>query len=95
MNYQEALTKLQKWDQTHLLKYYDELTEMQQAALLQQIDETDFSNNCLEQGKYEYEYDEKSKLLTVICEYGEYGDDTVFLKEEYDTGFMSYEFELE
>lgn len=59
------------------------------------IDETVFSNNCLEQGKYEYEYDEKSKLFTVICEYGEYGDDTVFLKEEYDTGFMSYEFELE
>lgn len=58
------------------------------------IDETDFSNDCLEQGKYEYEYDEKNKLLTVICEYGEYGDDTVFLKEEYDTGFMSYDFKL-
>lgn len=43
MNYQEALTKLQKWDQTHLLKYYDELQEVQQKALLQQIEETDFS----------------------------------------------------
>lgn len=56
MNYQEALTKIQKWDQTHLLKYYDELTEMQQAALLQQIDETDFSVvECLEHGKQKQE----------------------------------------
>ncbi len=56
MNYQEALTKLQKWDQTHLLKYYDELTEMQQAALLQQIDETDFSVvECLDHGKQKQE----------------------------------------
>lgn len=56
MNYQEALTKIQKWDQTHLLKYYDELTEMQQAALLQQIDETDFSVvECLDHGKQKQE----------------------------------------
>ncbi len=52
MNYQEALTKLQKWDQTHLLKYYDELQEAQQKALLQQIEETDFSVvECLKHGQ--------------------------------------------
>ena len=52
MNYQEALTKLQKWDQTHLLKYYDELKEEQQKALLQQIEETDFSVvECMKHGQ--------------------------------------------
>lgn len=35
--------KLEKYGQQHLLRYYDELTEDQKAALLAQIDDTDFS----------------------------------------------------
>lgn len=62
---------------------------------LGRIDETYFSNKCLSQDKYSYEYDEQSKILTVVCEYGTYGDGTVHLKEEYDTGFWSGEFTLE
>ncbi|MDE5741734.1 MAG: hypothetical protein K2H90_04725 [Oscillospiraceae bacterium] len=62
---------------------------------LGRIDETYFSNKCLSQDKYTYEYDEAGKKLTVICEYGTYGDSVVRLKEEYDTGFLSKEFTLE
>ena len=65
------------------------------AKKLGTIDETYFSNKCLSQDKYTYEYDEAGKKLTVICEYGTYGDSVVRLKEEYDTGFLSKEFTLE
>lgn len=43
MNYSEAYAKLEKVGQTQLLKYYDELSDTDKAALLTQIDETDFS----------------------------------------------------
>jgi UDP-N-acetylglucosamine/UDP-N-acetylgalactosamine diphosphorylase len=43
MNYNEAYAKLEKWGQTHVLKYFEELTLEQQQQLLQQIEETDFS----------------------------------------------------
>lgn len=65
------------------------------AKKLGEIDETYFSNKCLSQDKYTYEYDEASKKLTIICEYGTYGDGFVRLKEEYDTGFWEKEFILE
>lgn len=65
------------------------------AKKLGEIDETYFSNKCLSQDKYSYEYDEAGKKLTIICEYGTYGDGTVRLKEEYDTGFWEKEFILE
>lgn len=65
------------------------------AKKLGKIDESYFSNKCLSQDKYTYEYDETSKKLTVICEYGTYGDGFVRLKEEYDTGFWSKDFTLE
>ena len=42
MTLEEAKSKLEKFGQTHVLKYYDELSEAEQKALLQQIDETDF-----------------------------------------------------
>lgn len=58
------------------------------------IDETYFSNDCLEQDKYEYKYDEANRRLTITCEYGEYGNEAVRLKEEFDTGFMSFDFNL-
>ncbi|MBR0396801.1 MAG: UDPGP type 1 family protein [Eubacterium sp.] len=48
MNYEQAEKKLEKWEQGHVLRYFDELTETQQADLLQQIEETDFSAlNCI------------------------------------------------
>lgn len=43
MNYQDALKKLEKYGQTHLLTYYDELSKDEQSNLLMQIEETDFS----------------------------------------------------
>ncbi|SCY11534.1 UDP-N-acetylglucosamine/UDP-N-acetylgalactosaminediphosphorylase [Lachnospiraceae bacterium XBB2008] len=43
MTYQEAYAKLEAIGQTQLLRYYDELSAEEQAALLAQIDETDFS----------------------------------------------------
>ena len=38
-----AKQKLQQYGQEHLLKYFDTLSETQKEALLQQIEETDFS----------------------------------------------------
>lgn len=43
MQYQEAYQRLKSYGQTHLLQYYDTLSPEQQAALLQQIADMDFS----------------------------------------------------
>lgn len=43
MNYQEAYEKLEKYGQTHVLKYYEELSGTQQEELLAQIEQTDFA----------------------------------------------------
>lgn len=43
MTYQEAYTKLEKAGQTHVLKYFDSLNEMEKEELLSQIELTDFS----------------------------------------------------
>jgi UDP-N-acetylglucosamine/UDP-N-acetylgalactosamine diphosphorylase len=43
MTYQEACDKLEKYGQTHLLQYYDELSAEGQEKLLSQINATDFS----------------------------------------------------
>lgn len=42
MSYQDALKKLEKYQQEHLLKYYEELSVGEQEKLLAQIDEIDF-----------------------------------------------------
>ncbi|MDE6709809.1 MAG: hypothetical protein K2J76_04910, partial [Oscillospiraceae bacterium] len=60
-----------------------------------EIDESYFSNKCLLQDKYTYEYDEANKKLTIICEYGTFDSGFLKLKEEYDTGFLEREFTLE
>lgn len=60
-----------------------------------EIDESYFSNKCLSQDTYSYEYDEADRKLTVVCEYGTYEDSVVSLKEEYDTGTLRWEFVLE
>ena len=53
MNYQEAVEKLEKFGQQHVLKYYDELTDAEKADLLSQIEDTDFAvlANCKNLGK--------------------------------------------
>ena len=65
------------------------------AEKIGEIDETYFSNRCIADGKYTYEYNESTKVLKIVCEYGKYGNDTVKLKPEYDTGYMDFEFQLE
>ena len=42
MNYQEAYEKLEKYGQTHVLRYYEELSGAQKEELLAQIEQTDF-----------------------------------------------------
>ncbi|MBO7514818.1 MAG: UDPGP type 1 family protein [Lachnospiraceae bacterium] len=52
MNYQEALNKLKQYgSQEHVLKYFDQLTETQQAELLKQIEATDFAPLLLAKDK--------------------------------------------
>jgi len=43
MNYQEALKKLEAFDQTHLLRFYHDLSPEEQASLLQEIEDSDLS----------------------------------------------------
>ncbi|MCR5651227.1 MAG: UDPGP type 1 family protein [Lachnospiraceae bacterium] len=43
MTHREALEKLKKYGQEHVLRFFDELSESGQAELLAQIEETDFS----------------------------------------------------
>lgn len=43
MDINTAKNKLEKFGQTHLLKYYDELSDSEKKELLTQIEETDFS----------------------------------------------------
>ena len=43
MNYENAYKLLEEKGQLHLLKYYDTLSEAEQATLLNQISEIDFS----------------------------------------------------
>ena len=42
MNYEQAKELLEKYGQTQLLKYYDELNDSQKESLLKQISEIDF-----------------------------------------------------
>ncbi len=43
MNYNEAMEKLKKYGQEHVLKYYAELQDEQRNTLIEQIDRTDFT----------------------------------------------------
>ena len=61
MTYEAACEKLQKYGQTHVMKYYDTLTEGEKISLLKQIEATDLSfiadalaqGEKLERGKIE------------------------------------------
>ncbi|MCR5675592.1 MAG: UDPGP type 1 family protein [Lachnospiraceae bacterium] len=52
MTLSQAREKLEKFGQSHVLQYWDELNEEQQEALLAQIDRTDFAvlENCAKRG---------------------------------------------
>lgn len=41
-SYKEALEKVKKYEQEHLLRYYDELNETEKKEILEQIESTDF-----------------------------------------------------
>ena len=43
MGYEEARKKMEALGQGHIFRYYDELSEQEKAALIQQVEETDFS----------------------------------------------------
>lgn len=43
MEYQEAMAKLRRYGQEHVLAYYEELDDVKKEALLSQIEDTDFS----------------------------------------------------
>ncbi|MBQ7358876.1 MAG: UDPGP type 1 family protein [Lachnospiraceae bacterium] len=60
MTYVEALEKLEKWGQTHVLQYFDELTQDKQQELLTQIEETDFS--VVESCKHKEELNKKGVI---------------------------------
>ena len=42
INFEEAKSKLEKYGQLHVLKYYEKLTAEEKEQLLTQIEETDF-----------------------------------------------------
>ncbi|MBO4887872.1 MAG: UTP--glucose-1-phosphate uridylyltransferase, partial [Firmicutes bacterium] len=52
MTREEAIQKLEKFGQSHVLAWWDDLTEDQREALLAQIDRTDFAvlENCKKRG---------------------------------------------
>lgn len=60
MTYEQAIEKLEKYGQTHLLQYYGELSEAEKVALLAQIEEIDFS--VVESCKHMEELSRKGKI---------------------------------
>lgn len=60
MNKEEAYQKLEKYGQLHVLKYYDELTEEEKAALLKQIEETDLE--VVSQCSHKEQLNQKGKI---------------------------------
>ena len=58
MNYNEAMEKLKKYGQEHVLKYYAELPDEQRNTLIEQIDRTDFTviGQAAETGKRGTDY---------------------------------------
>ena len=65
MNYQQAYEKLSKINQTHLLKFYDELNEEEKNILLNKIEKTDFSVLSIPEIKKEKEVISPIKTLTL------------------------------
>lgn len=65
MTYQEAMAKCAKYDQTHVLNHYEELSEKEKEALLGQIEETDFS--VLSSVSRKNELQKRGKIEPLAC----------------------------
>lgn len=65
MNLVEAKEKLEKYGQSHVLKYYDQLSEEEKQQLLVQIDETDMS--ILEACKHKEDLAQKGKITPLAA----------------------------
>lgn len=64
------------------------------AKKIGEIDEMLFSVKCIESGAYNcYASDDGDKVI-VECSYGTYGDGVYMLVPEYDSGVLTYTFEL-
>ena len=64
------------------------------ADRLGRIDETYFSNRCVEADRYAYSLGDDNNTLVVECEYGSFGNGTVCLEPSYGLPSMKYEFKL-
>ena len=65
MDLAQAKEKLAKYGQEHVLKYYDELNEQEQEALLAQIEATDMS--ILEACKHREELEKKGVITPLAA----------------------------
>ncbi len=63
MGYQEAYSKLEKYGQLHVLKYYEELSGEEQEALVAQIENTDFE--ALSLCKHKEELNHRGKITPI------------------------------
>lgn len=63
MGYQEAYSKLEKYGQLHVLKYYEELSGEEQEALVAQIENTDFE--VLSLCKHKEELNPRGKITPI------------------------------
>lgn len=63
LDYKQAFDKLNQYGQTHLLKYYEELSPVEKEGLLKQIEETDFS---VAKGFITHETETKKGKITPI-----------------------------
>ncbi|MDE5937330.1 MAG: hypothetical protein K2G83_08000 [Ruminococcus sp.] len=58
------------------------------------IDEVYFSVKCVEEDMYTYFFDAESGTVTIECSYGWFGDGTVMMNPDYETGKIRYVFKL-
>lgn len=65
------------------------------ARKIGEIDETYFSVKCIEQGMYSYEISDDGTFITIYCNYGVYGNGIYMIVPAYDTGTLSYTFQIE
>jgi len=64
------------------------------AMKLGRIDETYFSNKCVEKDLYAYSVNDTENVLTIECEYGDFGDGVVALDPSHDKSTIKYDFKL-
>ena len=64
------------------------------AIKLGNIDETYFSNKCVEKDLYAYSLNESDNVLTIECEYGDFGDGIVAIDPSHGTSTIKYDFKL-